>query len=537
MTERLTFDLDHRETFADIPARRIRGLAIPAGATASKAGRVWRFLKDSVKFGARTPLLNFHDATRPVGLLTVGAWTTRGLEVEFAVSRTPAGDEALQLAHDGVLGLSVGIDVPEGGARLVNEELQVSEAFAAEISLTPVPAFAGSVIDSVAFQRDSTPTPEGTGMPDTETTPPVAPVTFALDAAALGAAIAAGLNPTPPTVDGPTPQPVPNTTTTQVTEEAPYRFDGTGGRFGFVRDALASTQGDGEAGQRMATFLRETFAITTGNVTALNPAQSRPDLYVGPVRYADRPLANAITTGSIPDSTPFLFPKFGTSGNLVAPHVEGVEPGLATLTATSQTVTPAALSGKAEINREVWDAGGNPQVDAAVWAEMLNAAVEAAEARVAALLDALTPAQIPVVGVDAAAVDDLIAALVALQYEKGGNRFGSLVLASNLYTALAAAKDGDGRKLLPIINPQNADGTLASNFGAMNIGNVTGYPAWALGTSSYLLVKGSVYQWLSPPQKLTFDIQVKSVFIGLFQYSAEAVTRNADVRELTYSAT
>ena len=38
-------------------------------------------------------------------------------------------------------------------------------------------------------------------------------------------------------------------------------------------------------------------------------------------------------------------------------------------------------------------------------------------------------------------------------------------------------------------------------------------------------------------QKMTFDIQVKSVFLGLFQYSAEAVTRDADVREITYSAT
>lgn len=536
-TERLTLDVAAGATFADTATRRIRGLAIPDGAKAAKGGRTWVFARDSVRFGQRTPLLAHHEVNKPVGLLTSGQWTDRGLEVEFSVSRTTAGDEALQLANDGVLALSVGIDVPAGGARQVGDELHVNNALAAEVSLVSIPAFAGSVIDSVALSGD---TPEGTAMPDTPETPTIA---VNLDANALGTAIAQAFaanhpqeptEPTEPTEPGPEPQPVAQTA--RVTEESCYRFDGTGGKFGFVADAYDAAHGSGEANQRLTKFLSETF-VTQANVSALNPVQQRPDMYVGALRYGSRPLANAITTGTIADSTPFVVPKFNSAGTLVAPHVEGTEPSLATFTATSQTITPAALSGKAEITREVWDARGNPQVDSMVWTEMLNASVEAAEARIAALLDGLTPTAIPVVGVDDAAVDDLTAALVALQYEKGGNRFSSLVLASNLYTALAAAKDNDGRKLLPVIAPQNADGTMANNFGAINIGNVTGYPAWGLGTSSYLLVKSSVYQWLSPPQKLTFDIQVKSVFIGLFQYSAEAVTRNADVREITYSAT
>lgn len=543
-TERLTFDVQPGGTFADTASRRIRGLAIPAGAKASKGGRTWVFARDSVRFGQRTPLLAHHDVNKPVGLLTAGQWTDRGLEVEFQVSRTTAGDEVLQLANDGVLALSVGIDVPAGGSRLVGEELHVSEAFAAEVSLVSIPAFAGSVIDSVALSGESGRTTAMPDAPEVVTTP--AP---AIDVNALGAAIGAAFaasqpgqpteptqptNPTQPQEPGPQPQPVPQTRLS-VAEESPYRFDGTGGKFGFVADAYDAFHGSGEANQRLTKFLHETF-VTQANVATLNPVQNRPDMYVGALRYGNRPLANAITTGTIADSTPFVIPKFSSSGTLVAPHVEGTEPSLATFTATSQTITPGALSGKAEITREVWDARGNPQVDAMVWQEMLNASVEAAEARIAALLDGLTPTAIPVVGVDDAAVDDLTAALVALQYEKGGNRFNSLVLASNLYTALAAAKDGDGRKLLPVINPQNADGSMANNFGALNIGNVTGYPAWGLGTSSYLLVKSSVFQWLSPPQKLTFDIQVKSIYLGLFQYSAEAVTRNADVREITYAA-
>ncbi|GAA3193980.1 hypothetical protein ACFO1B_03820 [Dactylosporangium siamense] len=536
MTERLVFDLDHRETFADVPARRIRGLAIPLGATASKAGRVWRFLKDSVKFGTRTPLLAYHDATRPVGLLTLGEWTDRGLEVEFAVSRTAAGNEALQLAHDGVVGLSVGIDVPEGGARLVGEELHVSTATAQEISLTPLPAFSGSRIDSVALS--ATPQEGIPVMPDC-TDIPVAPVTFNLDPAALGAAIAAGLKPAaPPTVDGPVPQPVPNAATTQVAEEAPYRFDGRGGRFGFVADAIASTRGDGEATQRINAFIGtvgETFAVTRANAAALNPTQNRPDLYVPPLRY-NRPLAGLISTGTISDATPFTLPKFGAATNLVNPHVEGVEPSLASMNVTSQTITPGVLSGKAEINRELIDQGGSPQADAIVWQEMLAASAEAAEARIADLLDGLTLTPHPITGANAVLVDDLKGILIGLQFKRGGNRYRSLALDGYLYTALINAKDADNRPLLPMINPTNADGSATSSFGAVQIGNAVGVPAWALGSDqSYLMVPESVWQWTSPPQRLTFEIQVKSVFIGFFQYSAEAVIRDDDVLRLTHS--
>lgn len=533
MTERITLDADQpAEAFtADVPARRIRGLAIPANATATKAGRTWRFLPESVAFGARTPLLAYHDTTRPVGLLTSSRWTAeRGLEVEFTVSKTPAGDEALQLAADGVLGLSVGIDVPTGGARQVGDEFRVSRAHAAEVSLTPCPAFAGSVIDSVALMADA---PERTpAMPDDTLVTPAPAATVALDADALGAAIGRALmaQATPP---GPVPVPVP--ATARVSEEAPYRFDGVGGRHGLVADALASSRGDGEATQRLNTFLAETFAVTTANVAGLNPPTNRPDLYRA-TPDVRRPLAGLISTGNLTDGTPFILPKFGSASGLVAPFVEGVEPTPGEFTATSQTITPGALAGKAEISRPVWDAGGNPKVDALVWNEMLAASAEAAEERVAAMLDGLALTPVAVSGTGAAVVDDVTAELTALQFQRRGNRFSSLALAEDLYTALVGAKDADGRKLLPVLGPTNADGTVDPGFGALRIGNATGIPAWGLNANSYLIVPSSVYQFISPPKKLIFDVHVRSVYIGLFQYAAEAVIRDADVIRLTYTA-
>ena len=525
---RLQLDAAPSATFADTASRQITGIAVPANATAAKGGRTWRFLDKSVKFAERVPLLAFHDSARPAGRLTAHEWTADGLRVEFSVSRTALGDELLQLANDGVLGLSLGVDVPEGGAKLVGEELHVSDALASEVSLTPIPAFAGSVIESVALSGDHN---GGTAMPDCNDKPAPPPVTVNLDAAALGAAIGAAIK--PPVADGPTPQPIPRTSTTQVRESAPYRFDGTAGKHGFVADALAAHNGNGEAGQRLATFLSETFAVSTGNVSALNPPQARPDLYVAPLRQ-ERPLAGLVSTGTIADATPFTFPKFGTATNLVNPHTEGVEPTSATFTATSQVVQPRALSGKATINREVLDAGGSPQVDQVVWQEMTNAAAEAAEERIAALLDGLTLTPVAL-SASASASRDLTSELVSLQFRRGGSRFTGLALEEELFTGLVRDVDADGRPLLPIVNPSNANGSTSGTFAAVQIGNTTGVPVWALDDYSYLLVRSSVYQWLSPPQKLTLEWQVATVDIGLFQYSAEAVTRDADVIRISYT--
>jgi hypothetical protein len=52
-----------------------------------------------------------------------------------------------------------------------------------------------------------------------------------------------------------------------------------------------------------------------------------------------------------------------------------------------------------------------------------------------------------------------------------------------------------------------------------------------------MLVRPSVWQWNSPPKKLTMDFQVANVYLGLFGYEAHAITRVADVRRWTYDST
>jgi HK97 family phage prohead protease len=520
MSEHLTFDVAPETVFADLETRVIRGLAVPIGEVARSGGRLFRFAADSITFADRTPLLQYHDRARPVGRLTESRWSKRGLEVAFSVSKTEAGDEALVLASDGVVGLSVGVDIDPDGATLTDDVLEITCAAGREISITPLPAFAGAKILSVAL-HDTT-TDEGV----TVTTPEVTPVTVNLDASGLGESIAAAFAALPQ------PQPIPIT----VTHEAPhYRFDGGQGRHGFVADLRDAHRGDSAAAQRLDEHLSATFAISTGNAQTLNPVTTRPDLFVGPLRYT-RPLGSLVSTGTLTDGNPFTIPKFGSAAGLVGAHTEGVEPSSGSFNVTDQTITPAAISGKAEINREAWDRGGNPALDALVWAEMVAGYNESLEASIAALLDGLTLTPVAISGVDDAAVDGITDVLIASQFARGGNRLSALALNAGLFTALAQAKDGDGRKLLPLINPVNADGQVGAGFGSLAVGGLTGVPAYGLASHSYLFVPSSVWQLASAPRRFDFDVRVKSVDLAIWGYHCEFVTRSVDVKRLDYSA-
>lgn len=522
MKNSFTFAVQPDQVFSDVESRTIKGLAIPIDATADRGGRQWRFLRDSVTFAERTPLLQYHDATRPVGKLTAAEWTDRGLEVAFRVSNTSAGSEALELANDGVLGFSVGIDVPEGGGKLTGNQYQVSNAIGREVSLTPVPAFAGAVIDTVNLSKDEA------AMPDESTDNTVAGL----------AALTERLTKLDEKIDTFANRPEPQAAPVQVKEAPLYRLDGPGGQFSFSEDIACAYKGDGHARERLDSFIQERFAVASTDVTPdLAPAW-RQDLYVGPRPY-QRVLDAVITRGTLDNIQPFAFPKFvGTSGTLVAPHVEGVEPTLAGASWTSQTVTPAALSGKSEFTRETIDLAG-PAAQSMIWNEMVKASEKAAEARLVTLLDGLTlPAgQVKAVnGTGPTLATNLDAMLLALNEP---SRFNGAVAAPALFSDLYTASDTTGRRLFSAVAPSNANGTATGRrtIDANGIVFIQGKDSAGNGTTnSYLVDSSTVYQFLSAPRRLDFDIQVKSIFMGFWQYSAEAVTDSTGVIRVTHAS-
>jgi hypothetical protein len=331
----------------------------------------------------------------------------------------------------------------------------------------------------------------------------------------------------------------------EVHEPTPYRFDGLKGAHSLVEDMRDAQQGNSDARGRLAQFSKDfeaaQFAVTTTNVTNLNPTENRPDLFVPNLTYS-RPLWESVSTGVVNDKTPFTVPKFSAAAGLVANHTEGTEPTPGSFSATVQTVTPAPMSGKIEINREVLDQGGSPQADTIIWGEMLNAYYEAIEAKIAVALNGVATTELNLgSAVDGALQTALTNYFAGLQFTRGGNRFTGLVLDNQLFPALVAAKDTAGRPLFPVLNPANAQGQTAGGFDAVQIGNQTGRAAWALSTAlgtnvrSFNFVPTSVWAWASAPQRFVFEYQVKSVDMAIWGYAATAVLRDSDVKPIDYA--
>jgi hypothetical protein len=286
---------------------------------------------------------------------------------------------------------------------------------------------------------------------------------------------------------------------------------------------------------------RMALDVDMADAATLNPSRQRPDMYVDQKDFA-YPVWDAISKGTLSDQTPFVLPKFSSSSGLVAAHVEAVEPTPGTFVATSQTITPSAVSGKVEITREAWDQGGNPQLSGIIWRQMTKAWFEALEAAAVTMLDALSPTGITLTtgALDDALVGELESAIAALQFIRGGMRMRDLFLQIDLYKALAAAVDGDGRKLLPLLGPVNASGQVSELFADLNISGLRGRPAWALAASgtvaasSYLFDRNDVHGWASAPQRLEFQYRVAYVDVAIWGYKALANTDLTGVREVIY---
>lgn len=353
-------------------------------------------------------------------------------------------------------------------------------------------------------------------------------------------------------------RPVPGATGTEratatVNEPSPYRFNRRGqlvaGTHEFSADLIAwDKSGDKAAYDRALTFIRSQFAddpIATADVNDLFPTQ-----YIN--RYVDeRPFAYPLYTrlgrGAPPNGIqPFAWPKFSASGIVVADHVQGTDPDSKDYQTDVQTVTPAARSGRVQIPREIWDVGGTPALSQLIWAKAMRAWGEKREAVIDAVLDAETPTSLGTFTAGGGTgkitlTQEMEGYLAALNFARGGFRFDFTATQVDLFKDLGAAVDSTGRKIYPMMAPENANGLTASRWNSMNIGgvefvpNIAGDATSGNASSSYLLDSTAVDAWDSGP--LRIDMATKSlsyVEIGIWGYIAAAVNDLAGVREISY---
>jgi HK97 family phage prohead protease len=134
------------------PSRTITGIAVPYGVAATVAdGTEVIFEQGSLPIEGKAPRLYMnHDSNQAIGIVTERVDTPEGMLFSAKISKTAAGDEALQLALDGVLdSVSVGVNPTKTRANK-DGSLTVLAADWIELSMVPVPAFAGAIITDIA---------------------------------------------------------------------------------------------------------------------------------------------------------------------------------------------------------------------------------------------------------------------------------------------------------------------------------------------------------------------------------------------------
>ena len=127
-------------------SRTISGIAVPYGETAIVSdGTAVRFEQGALPVDGKAPkLFMYHQSDQPVGLVTAREDTDEGMLFTARISATAAGDEALTLALDGVLdSVSVGVN-PTKFTYDDEGTMIVTAADWLELSLVPIPAFAGA---------------------------------------------------------------------------------------------------------------------------------------------------------------------------------------------------------------------------------------------------------------------------------------------------------------------------------------------------------------------------------------------------------
>jgi HK97 family phage prohead protease len=188
------FAVDVEAAAGEAPTRTISGIAVPYGVSATVSdGTQVQFAPGSLPVDDKAPkLLMYHDSSRPVGLVTSRTETPQGMLFTAKIADTVAGNEALQLAKEGVLdNVSVGVDVLTS-TRNDDGTMVITSAVMRELSLVPIPAFSGATITDVAASADTTPDEISVTEPQVEETPmsehieaaapeaaPIAPTIFA----------------------------------------------------------------------------------------------------------------------------------------------------------------------------------------------------------------------------------------------------------------------------------------------------------------------------------------------------------------------
>ena len=166
--------------------RRIDAIAVPWNTFATVSdGTEVMFKPGSLPVEGKAPrVFMYHDSSQPVGIVSERVSTDEAMLASMKISRTALGDDALVLAADGVMDVSVGVNPTEFSYDDMGRMI-VTAADWMELSLVPIPAFSGATITQVAASAETEPDTEETTEPVEETPVEATPAAEAVEAAAV----------------------------------------------------------------------------------------------------------------------------------------------------------------------------------------------------------------------------------------------------------------------------------------------------------------------------------------------------------------
>ena len=318
--------------------REITGIAVPYGVAATVAdGTSVIFEQGSLPVDGKAPRLYMnHDATNAIGIVTERVDTPEGMMFTAKISKTQAGDEALILAMDGVLdSVSVGVN-PIKYTTAKDGTVTVTAADWIELSLVPVPAFAGAIITDIAASIPQE-EPEISTI-ETEPTQETEPMSEA----------------TIPAVEATIP-------TAPIFAQAKRTFKmPTPGEYLAALHAGGDTFHNVNAAYKDAVKLQQTaLQAAAGDILTTDTPGLLPVPVLGPL-FQDlnfvRPVVTAFGARSMPNtpSKTFVRPTI-TTHTSAATQTEGSAVSATTMVIASNTVTKTTVAGQVTITRQDMD--------------------------------------------------------------------------------------------------------------------------------------------------------------------------------------
>jgi len=330
------FAVDVEAAAGEAPTRTISGVAAPYGISATVSdGTSVQFAPGSLPVDGKAPkLFMYHDSSQPVGLVTSRTETPEGMMFSAKIADTVAGNEALQLAKEGVLdNVSVGVDVLTS-TRAEDGTIIITSAVWRELSLVPIPAFSGATITDVAASADMTPDEISITEPQVEETI----MSEHIEAAAPEAA------PTAPTIFA-------------SAKKAP--------RLPSAGEWMAAFHQGGETFAKVNASVTDwkaehqsTYEAAAGDVATTNTPGLLPVPVLGPlvqnINFV-RPVVNRLGARAYPDNgqqKTFLRPTITTHTSTAAQSAEFDAVSATTMVIASNTISKTTVAGQVSLSMQ-----------------------------------------------------------------------------------------------------------------------------------------------------------------------------------------